>query len=131
MTTAEQFQRNSFRQFKRIGIVPRMTRDERVQFVLNYVDNQIFTSLQVRNPNDLAMVFMPLILGALDGWEREDAAQIGCFYEYLSAAGPRAINGMPSFLSVKFMHRDDCERCFPAIERELERRNKAKEDIEV
>ncbi len=131
MTTTEQFHRASSRQLKRIGLVPRMTKNERVQFVLNYVDGQIFTSMQIRNPNDLPMVFMVLAFGALDGWEREDAKQIGCFYEYLSAAGPRAINGMPMFLSVRFMHRDDCERCFDAIDRELDRRDEARKDIDV
>lgn len=54
----------------------------------------------------------------------EDWASVGIFYEYLDKAGPRSVNGWPSFLSMRLMHVDDWERCRKAIVREQERQER-------
>lgn len=60
-------------------------------------------------------------------WITEYTAQIGVLWEWMSKAGPRAINGYPIFMSMRVMHRDDWSRAVGAIQREEKRR----EDIEV
>jgi hypothetical protein len=62
-----------------------------------------------------------------DRWRKEFTQQIGVLWEWMSKAGPRAINGYPTFFSVRLLHRDDWERARKAIIREQKRR----EDIEV
>lgn len=47
--------------------------------------------------------------------------QIGCFWEYMDKAMPRSINGLPCFMSVRIMHKDDWDRALKAILREQER----------
>ena len=95
--------------------VPRMTDDELRAFVRGFCDGQIFTSAQCRADEDLPMVFMPLALGALAGVPYDVIATIGCLYESLDKAGPRSINGMPSFFSFRVMHVEDWKRAVVAI----------------
>jgi hypothetical protein len=100
----------------------RMTDDELREFVLGVCDGRIFTSRHCRDPEEVRMVFAILAFGLLKDLTREDAAQIGLFWEYLSEAGPLACNGLPMFLSVRMMHVDDAERAGKAIVSELARR---------
>lgn len=102
--------------------VPRKSDEELREFVLAYCDGRVFTSLQISKDRDIGLVFMPLALGALHNVTDQYAASIGLIYEYLSKAGPSSINGMPVFFSCRLLHRDDCERVMPAIQRELDRR---------
>lgn len=60
-------------------------------------------------------------------WFTEHVEQIGIFWEYLDQAGPRSINGMPMFFSVRIMHKDDWQRAAAAYERERQRMD----DLEV
>jgi hypothetical protein len=103
--------------------VARLTDEQLLTFVKDFLAGQIFTSAQAqRGAPDMGMIFMPLIFGALEGWEEKDIREIGILYEYLHKAGPRAVNGYPMFTSFRMMHRDDWERCRKAIEREQERK---------
>ncbi len=107
------------------GPPERMTDDDLRAFVLGYCDGRIFTSydLVARGHEDLlGQVFMPLALGALAGWSREDLNQIGVLWEECSRAGPLAVNGDPMFVSFNIMHSDDWERARKAINAELQRR---------
>lgn len=126
MTTVEEFRRKSWRQLKRIG-VGRKSEEELREFVIDFLAGRIFTSAHMTNSASLGLVFMPLALGALSDWPDEDWADIGIIYEYLDKAGPRSINGMPSFFSLRIMHRDDWLRCIKAIQREHQRQ----QEIEV
>ena len=47
--------------------------------------------------------------------------EIGCFWEYMNKALPRGINGLPMFMSVRIMHKDDWARALKAILKEQER----------
>jgi len=75
----------------------------------------------------LPSIFMLIPLGAFAEYEKEELEQIGIIYEYISEAGPWAVNGYPSFFSLRVMHKEDWERSKTAIKKELERR----ESIEV
>ena len=67
--------------------------------------NLIFTDRHVENPNDLGMVFMPLVFGL--PMTDEEVKEIGMIYEYMSKAGPRSVNGYPCFGSLAFLNHAD------------------------
>lgn len=53
------------------------------------------------------------------------ANEIWAVYEYLDKAGPRSVNGMPSFLSARFIDRKDSEKLHKrVVEIEEERRRR-------
>jgi len=102
-------------------VLPRMPDDELRKFIQDMLANQIFVSEQVRNPADVGMVFMPLLLGALGDYDPRSYSDIGVFYEYHSKSLPRSINGYPCFTSVRMLHRLDWIRARKAIIAEQER----------
>ncbi len=91
-------------------------------FVVDYCSGRIFTSLHLSETelDILPMVFMPLALGAK---VPEDVVVV---WEHLDKAGPRSINGYPSFWSCHFMNKADYARVRPVIEAELKRRAEIK-----
>lgn len=68
------------------------------QIAMDAVNGNIFTSNQAREHSK--MVFLPL---ALMAFQEASAAldDVAMIYEYISDAGPRSVNGMPSFMSFK------------------------------
>ena len=66
-------------------------------------EGRVFTQDHVKSPEDLPMVFLPLILGALKG-KKEDVAFI---YEYISERMPRSINGYPIFGSFHCLSKEE------------------------
>jgi len=60
---------------------------------------RIFSDQHIENPEDLKMVFMVLALADADFFKKMQEDEISFIYEYIDKAGPRSINGMPSFLS--------------------------------
>lgn len=107
-----------------------MTQEERQAFVREYLAGAIYTSLDIHPAHlksMLATVFLPLGLGGLSGWKKEEIERIGGFWAYTKEAFPRAINGYPMFGSVYIVLKDDWQRVWEAIEREQKRL----EDVEV
>lgn len=102
--------------------IPRMTDDEIRAFVDDYRCQRVFTSANIRDNQDLGMVFMCLAFGAFENWPREKLEEIGVVWEYMKEAMPRSMNGYPVFMSLQIMHRDDWKRAVAAIQTEEERR---------
>lgn len=102
-------------------MIPRMTTIELRQFVLNYCSGLIFTSADVSDRSMLPLVFLPLGMGGLSQLPESEIRNIGLFWEHLSAAGPRSINGLPMFVSVHMMHKADVDIVVPLIVAERER----------
>lgn len=100
-----------------------MSDEDLKRFVLGYCDSQIFTLHDMRtdDPRLLRCIFMPLAFGNLS--EHYEVEQLGTIWEWMKNAGPRAMNGYPTFMSVRVMHRDDWERARKAIVREFKRRD--------
>lgn len=98
----------------------RKSQDELKQLAWDIYGGAVFTDRHLGRPEDITMVFM--VLGMM---ERKQLLQLqrkdrpGMFYEYLSAAGPRSINGMPMFFSVQLLHPEDTKIVWE-IYRELE-----------
>ena len=113
--------------------IPRMTDEALKDFVIRFCNGSIFTSLDIeargyiKDPRMVSMVFMPLAFGGLKDLPKDELNKIGLIWEDMSQAGPRAINGMPIFMSCGLMHIEDWERARKAIKTEMERR----EAIEV
>lgn len=101
-----------------------MSEEAMRQFVDDFVSGRIFTSLHVRNPEDVPMSFMVLMFMS---WSDTGLKQIAVVWEYLDKAGPMSVNGMPTFFSCHFVNVDDWKILQPAIEKERKRR----EDIEL
>ncbi len=59
---------------------------------------------------------------ATQGFNMTRLQQLGVIYENIGKAGPRAINGQPIFTSMRTLSKADWQRAYPAITRELERR---------
>lgn len=94
----------------------RKSPDEINEFCREVLANRILTSHQV--PEDLiGSVFLMLKLGAFHDWELADIEQVGVLYERLDQAGPVAVNGWPSFLSLQVMHRDDWALAFDKLQK--------------
>jgi hypothetical protein len=105
-----------------------MTKEGLREFVMGLCDGRIFSSMQIPMvdwESSLHLVFMPLAFGVTKDMSEEDISQIGGVWEWLSEAGPRSINGYPSFFSCRFLHKDDLEIARKAYEREMERRKNA------
>jgi hypothetical protein len=100
----------------------RMSDKELKQFVLGCCDGKVYTNRHINSPDVVPLVFMSLAF-----WNKPDFEDVGLIWEWLSEAGPRAVNGHPTFMSCRLMHAADWERARVAIERELKRR----EEIEV
>lgn len=112
--------------------VPKMPRAGLAKFVMDFCDGKVFTSAHVHDSqteNLLHIIFLPLALGGLHGLYEHEVKNIGLIWEHLSQAGYRGINGYPTFMSCRLMHKDDWDTARKAIKREMERRDKATETI--
>lgn len=61
--------------------------------------NNIFTDWHIENPEDIKLSFMILRF-----MEKEDFEDVGLVYEYMSKAGPRSVNGLPTFMSCRLLN---------------------------
>ncbi len=89
--------------------IERLDPDELKKFAVDLFSGKIFTSFHIR-PGDERMgvqIFVPLLF--LDDAGRKDLKKRKphVFYEYLSEAGPRSINGYPIFMSVRTLGKED------------------------
>ena len=109
------------------------------EIALALYKGEIFTSMQVRenDQNLLGSIFMPLLFSEqeLIDWMKDN--KITVFYEYLSEAGPRSINGYPIFFSMKMMDDKDWQAVYTqyeaikkAIDGELEKVPEGQMDID-
>jgi hypothetical protein len=110
--------------------LPRMSPTRLKEFVLGVCDGSIFTSNQVPQSDIIGMVFMPLAMGGLIGWDENSIKKIGVIWEHMSKSLPRSINGMPIFASCSLMHTDDWKVASHAILEELDRRKNIKLDLQ-
>lgn len=99
----------------------RLSDDELRKFVREYLAGEIYTSDNVRNQNDITLVFLPAAMGAFSQYNPDSLNDIGILWEYMNKALPRGINGMPMFMSLHVMHRLDWAKARKMIVREEER----------
>jgi hypothetical protein len=72
-----------------------------------------------RNMNDIKLidsVFMPLMFLDRRKLKQLQHLKVDFFYEYIDKAGPRSINGMPVFTSVRCLTKPETARMFEFYE---------------
>ena len=82
---------------------------------MDIVDGKVFTDKHIPDNQQhmLTRVFIPLMLGGLEQINQDGLLDnVGMIYEYYSEAGPRGINGMPIFMSFRYLTVADAKRTF-------------------
>lgn len=98
-----------------------LPKEELDVIAMDMATDKIFSNFHIRKEDMdlLPSIFMLLFLGAFEGFD-EDNEFPTMIYEYLSEAGPRAINGYPIFFSMKCLGLEDSEyvmeRCNKIVE---------------
>jgi hypothetical protein len=90
--------------------------EELKQIAMDLVDGKIFSDRHLGESNQsmLGSVFMPIVLGAFSKMTEEELKEgkVSFIYEYLSEAGPMAVNGMPTFFSMRVLNKEETEIMF-------------------
>jgi hypothetical protein len=89
-----------------------MPEDEMKELAMAMRAGTVFSSDHMRpqESNMLGSVFMPLMLGGRNLHRQLALHDITLFYEEVCKAGPRAINGLPMFTSVRMLCRTEHQR---------------------
>jgi hypothetical protein len=87
----------------------RLHSDEALQKLASDIKSGlVFTSWMIRN-SDVITVFMPLLFLNKEQLSDLQKKKVVHFYEYLSKASPRAINGNPIFTSMYHLAQGDVD----------------------
>jgi hypothetical protein len=86
--------------------IPRREISELRLLAVDICEMKVFTD-RYCPPHELPRIFMPIALGGLSDWTKEEAEQIGMIYEYYSEAGPGSVNGFPHFMSFRMLGKED------------------------
>jgi hypothetical protein len=86
------------------------TEEELKKIAKDIVSGHIFTDRHLKDKNDFTHVFMIAAFWEEKHWISFRDGDIGLCYEYMDKAGPRTINGLPSFLSIQFLNKKDTEK---------------------
>ncbi len=94
------------------------TDEELKQIAEDLWAGKIFCDRQVqsRRPEDITMVFMVLMFMDKKQLKQLEKDEVDFFYEYMSQATPRGINGMPTFWSVRVLTKPETKRMFEYYE---------------
>lgn len=97
-------------------VIPMMSDEDLNQLARDMESGVVFSHMHLDSPNDMSLVFMPLVLMN----ERQHAEFIdscpGMIYEYVKDALPRAVNGLPLFASFRTLNIPDTNRLIAKIE---------------
>lgn len=94
------------------------TDQELRQLALDTVAGQVFWDWHIDSDDKhtLLSVFKVLLFGGSEWTDEMTKNKIAHVYEYLSEAGPLAVNGRPSFFSVKMINEDDYAKLIPILD---------------
>jgi len=82
----------------------RMKKEDLKRLACDMNKGLVFTDRDVQPPRMVTSVFMPLIFMDAD---KKWSNQVGLIYEYYDKALPRGINGMPMFMSMRVVPKED------------------------
>src|SRR5262245_51227442 len=74
------------------------------------IGGKIFGSWQIQNQEQISICFMVLLFLPEEDLKQMQKDNICHFYEYMEKASPRAINGMPCFMSAHYLDETDSEK---------------------
>lgn len=104
---------------------PKMTDDEIKKLAEDIYRGLVFTSRHIQNNTDISTVFTPLIFMNEKQLEELKANPPGMLYEYMNNAGNMAINGMPMFLSLRWIDKEDAKKVIDRYNKIIEAVKKA------
>jgi len=84
-----------------------MTDEELKQIAKDLHVGKIFCDRHCPSPQAIPQVFMLLNFMNEDQIKDFQAKEYDFFYEYLDQAGPLAVNGLPTFFSIRCLNRTD------------------------
>lgn len=106
--------------------LPSQSTEQLQQLVRGILEGTIFTSAQVRQPDLIGSVFLPISLGGLSGLSKRQIDQVGVIYGPMDSALPRSINGYPMLTSAGLLNKSDWARVEAAVLREQANRDNIK-----
>lgn len=88
------------------------TDEEIKKLSVDLIENKIFASWMILPEDKRLLTSIFMLLGFLDDKNIKELKdqKIFSFYEYISEAGERGVNGYPSFMSVKFLDEPDTRK---------------------
>ena len=95
-----------------------MTDDEINALAEDIYMNRVFTSNHIRQGdlNMLPVIFVPIIFADKKFIELMQKDAPGMIYEHLSEAGPRSVNGYPTFFSFHIVSQEDAKKVWEKVE---------------
>lgn len=87
-----------------------MTDDELKQIAVDLHGGKIWSDLHCKSLEDLKMSFLIVGLMGPEDLKKMQEEDVDFIYEYLSEAGPRSVNGMPIFFSMRTLTKPDAEK---------------------
>jgi len=82
------------------------------EIALGILEGHIFCDRQIVNKDDTPMVFMILALMDDATAKQLKHQNICLLYEYINKSGPMGVNGMPVFMSMRCLNKEDTEKMF-------------------
>ena len=92
-----------------------MDNQELRQLAVDIADGKIFGTWDVKNEDMIPSVFMIIPFLKKEQLEELQKKEVVQFYEYISKAGPMAVNGMPTFFSANHINKDDWKKLVPLM----------------
>lgn len=132
------------------------TDEELKQIAMDLYHNKIFSNFHIPQHSKylITSVFMPIIFMNHINWDTENTREnkiirvmledlekgfheryqkyidnVGMIYEEYSKASPQAINGLPTFFSMKILSKNDTDKMWIFHDKYKELQDKAKEDM--
>lgn len=93
------------------------TKDELNRIAEDLHAGRIFCDRHCERVEDVRSVFMIIALMDREQLQQLGEDGVGLVYEYLDRAGPISVNGLPTFLSMKLLNRDDTEYVIDRVEK--------------
>ena len=94
-----------------MSALPSRPDDELKKLAQDAHDGLVFTDRHLPKGDSHQFLATFMVLALMDPEKlNEVAGEIGMVYEYLDKAGPRSVNGYPSFFSCNFLNKSDTEK---------------------
>lgn len=98
------------------------TEQELKQLAIDIVAGKVFGSWCLKDPDDAMMVFMCIIFLSPEQRKEMEKEGVVHLYEYLDKANPRSVNGLPTFMSMQLLTKNELEILLPFVEQSKEQK---------
>ena len=112
-----------------------LTDDEIKKLAVDLKAGIVFTDRHIPefDPRGLLVVFLPLSFLAEEQrgeWVKNiEEERLGLVYEYLDKAGPRSVNGMPQFFSMRMIDTETATKVFAIYDKLVDAEDQVLEEV--